>query len=303
MRRLLVVLNRSAGSGDDPAVEAALGALRRDADVTVLMTADETELVEAVAARGDRRLVVIGGDGSLHAAVRALDRAGGLGPDEPVGLIPAGTGNDFARALGLPLDPVEGAGVVLAGRPRPVDLLRDDAGGTVVNAVHAGVGARAGAEATRFKSRLGTAAFPLGAAIAGVTSSGAPLRVEVDGHVVVHEAGGWRADGSTDVLMLAVCNGPTIAGGTPLAPGALVDDGLADVVVCAATGPVARAAFAAALLAGSHVDRDDVLVTRGRQVTFSGPPVEVIADGELQEPVGSRTWRVEQHAWSVLVPS
>ena len=102
--------------------------------------------------------------------------------------------------------------------------------------------------------------------------------------------------------MLGVCNGPTIAGGTPLAPGAVLDDGLVEVVVCTATGPVARAAFAAALLAGRHVDRDDVLVTRGRQVTFAGPPVELDADGEIHEPVGSRTWRVEHRAWAVLVP-
>ena len=65
---------------------------------------------------------------------------------------------------------------------------------------------------------------------------------------------------------------------------------------------MARAAFAAALLAGRHVDRDDVLVTRGRQVTFAGPPVELDADGEIHEPVGSRTWRVEHRACAVLVP-
>jgi YegS/Rv2252/BmrU family lipid kinase len=302
MQSLLVALNRAAGTADDASVEAALSELRRGAEVTVAATADHTELVEAVADLGDRRLVVIGGDGSVHAAVVALDRAGRLDPGEPVGIIPRGTGNDLARALGLPLDPVDAAAAVLAGRPRPVDLLRDAEGGLVVNAVHVGVGARASAEATRFKSRLGTAAFPLGAAIAGVTSTGAELRVEVDGDVVVHEAAGWAADGSVGVLMLGVCNGPTIAGGAPLAPDALVDDGMADVVVCTATGPVARVAFAAALLAGSHVDRPDVLVTRARQVTFRGPPVELVADGELQEEVPSRTWRVQHHAWSVLVP-
>jgi diacylglycerol kinase family enzyme len=72
--------------------------------------------------------------------------------------------------------------------------------------------------------------------------------------------------------------------------------------VCTATGPVARAAFAAALLTGRHVDRDDVLVTRGRQVTFTGPPVDLNADGELESGVTSRTWQVRRHAWSVLVP-
>ncbi|MFD2091112.1 diacylglycerol/lipid kinase family protein [Blastococcus deserti] len=302
MQGLLVVVNRAAGTTDDDSVAAALKALRAGADVRVAATAGADELMEAVATRGDRRVVVVGGDGSVHAAVRALDRVGALATEEPVGIIPRGTGNDLAGTLGLPPDPAEAAAVVLTGVGRPVDLVRDDAGGVVVNAVHVGVGALAGAEAVRFKDRLGAAAFPLGAAIAGATTSGWPLRVEVDGRVAVHEAEGWAADGSTDVLMVAVCTGRTIGGGAPLAPDARVDDGLADVVVCAATGPVARAAFATALLAGRHGERDDVVVTRGREVSFSGPPVDLNADGELQEGVASRTWRVQRHAWSVLVP-
>jgi diacylglycerol kinase family enzyme len=300
MQGLLVVLNRGAGTADDEAVEAALTSLRGRADVAVAETADEDELADALRGRGDRRLVVMGGDGSVHAAISALHRIGGLDAGEPVGILPRGTGNDLAQSLGLPLDPVEAASVVLGGRPRRLDLLRADDGGLVVNAVHAGVGARASAEAVRFKDSLGVAAYPLGAAIAGVTAAGVGLRVEVDGRLVSHDD--WVADGSTDVLMVGVCNGPSIAGGTPLAPGALVDDGLADVVVCTATGPVARAAFATALLAGSHVDRDDVVVTRGREVTLSGGPVDLVADGELQEAVQSRTWHVDASAWSVLAP-
>jgi diacylglycerol kinase family enzyme len=302
-KRLLVVVNGAAGSTDDESVDTVLAALLAGADVDVAATADHDELLEVVRARGERRLVVVGGDGSVHAAVRALDRAGVLDPGEPLGIVPCGTGNDLARTLGLPLDPAEAAAVVLTGHPRPVDLVRDDVGGLVVNAVHVGVGALAGAEAVRFKERLGRAAFPLGAAIAGVTSSGWPLRVAVDGEIVVHPDQGWAADGSIDVLMVAVCTGRTIGGGAPLAPQALVDDGLADVVVTTATGPAARAAFAAALRIGRHVERPDVLITRGREVTFSGPPVALNGDGEIEEGVDSRTWRVERHAWSVLVPA
>jgi diacylglycerol kinase family enzyme len=302
VQQLLVVVNRAAGSADDEAVEAAVSALRSGADVTVAATAGPAELLRAVRDHRDRRLVVIGGDGSVHAAVTALDAAGGLAAEEPLGIIPLGTGNDLAQALGLPLDPVEGAAVVLTGAARPLDLVRDDAGSLVVNAVHLGAGARAGAEAVRFKDRLGSAAYPLGAVIAGVTVAGWQLRVEVDGRVVEHEAAGWSADGTTGVLMVALCNGPTIGGATPIAPDAEVDDGLVDVVVSAATGPLARAAFAAALSGGRHVGRDDVLVVRGREVTVSGGPVDLVADGELEEGVTGRTWRAEHHAWSVLVP-
>jgi diacylglycerol kinase family enzyme len=302
VQQLLVLVNGAAGSADDDAVESALHALRGGADVTVAATADPAELRRAVETRGDRRLVVVGGDGSVHAAVTALDAVGGLDPDEAIGIIPRGTGNDLAQALGLPLEPAESAAAVLMGSPRRLDLLRDDAGGLVVNAVHLGAGAQASAEAVRFKERLGAAAYPLGAVLAGVTSAGWPLRVQVDGRIVGQGDGGWSLDGTTDVLMVGVCNGPTIGGATPLAPDATPDDGVVDVVVSTATGPLARAAFATSLNAGRHVERDDVLVVRGREVTVAGGPVGLVADGELEEGVLRRTWRVEHHAWSVLVP-
>jgi diacylglycerol kinase family enzyme len=215
---------------------------------------------------------------------------------------PRGTGNDLARTLGLPLEPDAGAAAVLAGRPRPLDLLEDDTGGLVVNAVHAGVGARAGAQADRLKEQLGVVAYPVGAALAGVGSPGWPMRVEVDGRVATHPGEGWAADGTREVLMLGICTGRSIGGGTPLAPHAEPDDGLADVVVSVATGPVARAAFAAALATGEHVDRPDVLVLRGRRVAVTGGPVDLDADGEVEEGVPARTWRVRRHGWSVLVP-
>ena len=302
MQQLLAVVNRAAGDMDDDSVESALTALREGADVTVAATAGADELLQAVRGRGDRRLVVIGGDGSVHAAITALDAAGGLHADDPVGIIPRGTGNDLARALGLPLDPVESAAVVLTGAARPLDLLRDDAGGLVVNAVHLGAGARAGHEAARFKDRLRSAAYPLGAVLAGVATTGWDLRVEVDGRGVGPDAADRSPDGSTGVLMVGVCNGPTIGGARPLAPDALMDDGLLDVVVSAATGPLARATFATALSTGRHVERDDVLVVRGREVTVAGGPVDLVADGELEEGVVRRRWRVAHHAWSVLVP-
>ena len=164
MPRLLVVVNRAAGTTDDESLEAALTVLRSGADVTVAATADADDLRRAVTGRQDRRLVIVGGDGSVHAAVTALDAVGGLAAEDPIGIIPLGTGNDLGQALELPLDASESAAVVLTGTPRRLDLVRDNSGGVVVNAVHVGAGARAAAEAARFKDRLGPAAYPLGAA-------------------------------------------------------------------------------------------------------------------------------------------
>jgi diacylglycerol kinase (ATP) len=71
----------------------------------------------------------------------------------PVGLVPLGTGNDFARGVGIPLDHIEAARLVRTGRPRPVDLIVDDSGGVVVNAVHVGAGAGAAVKARPLERR------------------------------------------------------------------------------------------------------------------------------------------------------
>ncbi len=73
-------------------------------------------------------------------------------------------------------------------------------------------------------------------------------------------------------------------------------------MVSAATGPAARAAFAVALLGGRHLDRDDVVRVRGREVTVSGGPAGLDVDGDLLGPVAARTWRVAPGGWSVSVP-
>lgn len=293
MTRLLVVTNASAGSADEENVAAALEVLRGGADVRVESCDGPDELAGLLGGRDGRTVVLAGGDGSLHLAVSVLRSRGELSADEPLGLLPLGTGNDLARTLGLPLDPGEAARVLLSGRPRRLDLVTDDAGGVVVNAVHLGIGAEAAEQASALKGRLGKAAYAVGSAVAGVRETGWAVRVEVDGQVV-HEG--------EPVLMVGVCNGRSVGGGAELAPDAVVDDGLLDVVVATSTGPLARLGFGVAMRGGEHVAREDVLAVRGRTVTVSGEPFPTNADGEVGDPVSSRTWTVEPAAWSMLVP-
>ncbi|PZF82635.1 diacylglycerol/lipid kinase family protein [Jiangella anatolica] len=294
MTRLLVITNSRAGGARDDAVATALGVLRAGGDVEPAEL-DPDALPGVLARHPEHRPVVLGGDGSVHLLVATAHRLGLLDrPPFRFGLIPLGTGNDLARALGLPLDPARAAAVALSDTEREVDVLVDDAGGVVVNAVHLGVGAEAGRRAVPLKPRLGRLAYPVGSAVAGASARGWRLRVSVDGAVV---AGGERR-----ALLVALGNGVTIGGGAPVTPSAQVDDGRMDVVVSFSTGWRARLAFAAALVRGRHPERHDVVEARGHRVVVAGGPVPLNADGELSELTGARTWTVLRHALRVTVP-
>lgn len=294
MHRLLVVTNTAAGDADDDNVSIALEVLRSRADVQVAECGSPDDLDAILGSRDGRRLVVAGGDGSLQVTVATLRSRGELSRDDALALLPMGTGNDLARALGVPLEPAPAAECVLGGTSRHLDLLVDDSGGVVVNVVHVGVGAEAAEAASGMKDAFGRVAYPVGGAVAGARARGWVLRVEVDG-VVVHE--------EEPALMVGVCNGRSIGGGAELAPDARPDDGLLDVVVVTSTGPLARFGFGVAMRSGDHVEREDVLAVRGRLVTVSGDAFPLNADGEVRAPVTRRTWSVEPAAWALIAPS
>jgi diacylglycerol kinase (ATP) len=291
---MLVVTNELAGRTEAEAVRKVVEELGGEPEVELVTCCQQSDLDAMLDRRGDRTVVVVGGDGSLHTMLKHLRRRGEAATC-PVGLIPLGTGNDFARGMGIPLDSLEAARLVRGGQPRPVDLIVDDADGVVVNAVHVGAGAEAAMRAKPFKRRLRRAAFPLGAVIAGATVRGWRLRVEVDGYRVT--------SGRQRVLMIGIANAPTIAGGTAeLGPGASPTDGKAEVTVSLATGWLARVGYSIALLRGRHPERADVINMPGMAVTVSGSPFYVNADGELTGPVRRRSWRVEPGAWRCVLP-
>ncbi len=298
MDPLLLITNTDAGGGLSEGLDTALGVLRKVADVEVARTGNPGELDSVLHRAGTRPIVVAGGDGSMHAVVSALHRRHELA-ERTLGLIPLGTGNDFARTLGIPLDPGEAAAALLSGTPRPMDLIVDELGGVVVNSVHAGASAQASRRGARWKRRLGPfgigiLGYPIGAAMAAVRPPFVRLRIEADGTVI--------ADMDQHILMVAVGNGASVGGGTELTPDADPEDGRLDVMVSFATGPLERIGYVWHLRTGDHPKREDVVSVRARQVTVSGEHFFLAADGEISGPERRRSWHLEAGAYTMIAP-
>jgi YegS/Rv2252/BmrU family lipid kinase len=300
---LLVITNEDAGTADGEALSTALKVLREKCSVDLQSTANPGELDGVLQRAGGRRIVVAGGDGSLHAVVAALYRRHEL-DHTVVGLLPMGTGNDFARSLDIPLDLEAAADVILSGEVRPMDLVVDELGEVVVNNVHVGAGAQASRRGARWKDRLGQVGFgtvnlgrlgyPIGAALAAFQPPSVHMHVEVDGTVVT--------DLDRPVLMVAIGNGASVGGGTELTPEADPEDGRVDVMISHAVGATAKVGYALHLRRGEHHRRNDVQYLRGSQVTISGDAFWISADGEISGPERQRSWHVEPAAYSFILP-
>jgi diacylglycerol kinase family enzyme len=294
MPSFLVLTSPSAGNTGDDTLEPALDVLRAAGEVEVVSTGSPDELDAVLDRRGDRTPVVAGGDGSIHAIVAALHRRGELDVG-PLGLLPLGTGNDFARSLELPVDPAEAAGVIVSGTPRPLDLIVDEDGGVVVNSVHAGAGADAAKAGRTWKERWGRIGYAIGAVRTIVAPEDIEVSVRVDGEEVCNQ--------TRPVLQVAIGNGAYVGGGAPLTPEARPDDGQLDVLVAATRNLGSRLGYAAGLLVGRHGHRDDVTSRRGTHVEVSGEEFWCSTDGELTGPHRSRAWRLVPGAYALFVPA
>lgn len=281
MSRYLVVANSAAGSHEQEAITAATAVLDADGGATVTSTSEASELEEVIGDLGDRVLVVAGGDGSLHAVVNALLRLDRLG-DVVIGLVPLGTGNDFARGTGIPLDPAEAAAAIRDHDEQPTDLIVDCFGTIVVNGVHLGVGADASRASEVWKPRLGRLGYVAGAVIAGLRPQFVRVRVCVDEREVY----------AGHVVQVAIGNSSHVGGGTELIPGADPDSGTLTVIVSRELTRLGRLAYMAHLRRGEHHRMREVTRLRGHSVSVEGEPFLLSTDGELSGPLEHCSWEV-----------
>jgi len=293
---IAVLSNPSAGKGRaGREAEAALTHLRgRGADVRVF-TGDSaaSSLVLAAQALDEdpRVLVIVGGDGTLSGILDLL-----CATSVPVALVPAGTGNDLARALGLPRhDPAAAAEVALSGVARAIDVgeIRT-AGGVAPFLTIAALGfdAKVSDRTNRLRWPHGVLRYYLALVIELLRLRPMEFTVSVDGAAAV----------DAPATLVAVGNTASYGGGMPLCIGATADDGLLDLVQVAPLSRVRLLRLFPLLLRGTHLSRREVAHRHARSVTVSAPGLVVYADGER---IGEDecTIGIRPAALTVLVPA
>lgn len=299
--RVWLVVNPSAGKNEGVDYVEALGARLRDAfgPVRVVATTGPGEAARAAreaAAAGARTLFVAGGDGTVNEAINGLCEGGTPWAARPaLGIIPLGTGNDFARSVGVegaPLDALEG---LLEAEAHEVDL------GLVNKRVFLNVSAGGLAAETseavtpELKTFAGRFAYVLGGVRAYIEHESFDVRYR-------SSTGGKTLRGRERVSLFAVCNAPTFGGGRVIAPGAKADDGLLEVCLVREAPPFEFAALLAKLAEGKHVDDPHVLWLRATRLElFFDRMTKINADGESFE-ARAASYSVLPRALRVLAP-
>ncbi|GAA1123777.1 diacylglycerol kinase [Microbacterium natoriense] len=271
---IAVLANPFSGKGRGRrAAEAAVAHLRdRGADVRAYAggsAADTHRLAAAALADAPRALVIVGGDGTLSGVLDELCAA-----SVPLVLVPAGTGNDLARALGLPRgDAPAAAELALTGVQRPIDVgvvATRDSTRRFLTIAALGFDAKVSDRTNRLRWPHGALRYYLALLIELARLRPMDFRLSVDGADPEHAPGTLIAVGSTS----------SYGGGMPVCAGAIPDDGLLDVVQVAPIGRMRLLRLFPLLLQGRHLDRREVRHRRAKTVSVSAPGLVVYADGE-----------------------
>ncbi|WP_260857184.1 YegS/Rv2252/BmrU family lipid kinase [Microbacterium sp. 1.5R] len=271
---IAVLTNPFAGKGRGrAAADAALDRLtERGAEVRVYSgaTAVETkELVARAIAARPAAIVVVGGDGTLSGIIDDLVAAA-----LPVALVPAGTGNDLARALHLPRhDPSAAVDLVFDGTPRTIDVGEVRSGnGTAPFLTIAALGFDA-----RVSERTNILRWPHGALRYYLALVIELVRLRPLRFVVAVDGG---ADERRPGTLIAVGNTASYGGGMPVCVGADATDGMLDLVEVEPLGRLRLLRLFPLLLRGTHLARPEVSHRRARSVSVRAPGLVVYADGE-----------------------
>jgi diacylglycerol kinase (ATP) len=292
-----VLRNPAAGRGRHaPVVDAAFDALR--AGGYELRVLDASTIPEALAAgrravdEGATALIAMGGDGTVNLGLQAV-----AGRPAAFGVVPVGTGNDFAAEVGLPADPVAAARQVAEAlrtrRTRAVDLARIDGPDGFTRrfaaVLGAGFDALVNERANAMRWPHGRRRYDLAIFAELVRLRPRHYRITLDGQVL-----------EQDAVLVAFGNATSYGGGMRMCPAAELADGLLDVVIA---GPISRTTLLRLqprVYSGTHVTHPAVSTRRARTITIEAEGITAYADGERMCPLPI-TITVEPGALSLLV--
>ncbi|MFE4636863.1 diacylglycerol kinase [Streptomyces sp. NPDC056773] len=289
---ITLFVNPTAGSGRAAhAAQPAASALR-EAGFSVRSVVggdapDALARLRTAVREGTGAVIAVGGDGMVSLALQAL-----AGTGVPLGVVAVGTGNDFARAMGLPVREPARAGRLAAealkeGRVREIDLGRVTGAGD-------GTGAGAGADGTwygtvlcsGFDSRVndrgnrmrlpaGRFKYDLAMALELAAFRPFPYRITLDDGPVLE----------TEATLVAVGNGSSYGGGMRICADAVPDDGLFDVTVVGDCSRTTLLKVFPRVYKGTHLDHPKVTVHRAAKVTLEAAGITAYADGEPLGPL------------------
>ncbi len=271
--RVLTIANPQSGAFAK--CGEALNALQSAGPVFEVISAGDLPKALTEAARLEcERIVVIGGDGTMSRLINSLGQ--NLGRYE-LAILPAGTGNDLARSLGLTLDdPLAACNLALTGMATPLDVLCHHRGlpEYILNAVTCGFGGQIAAETgSDEKSRWGRLAYWLKALSKLGDLPQYQLEILADGECQKHTA-----------LGLWISNGRYIGGGFPIAPTAELDDGLLEVTILPAMATLDLLSAGIEVTLGGVEQAGTLIQFQARQVQIrSSPPLPLSIDGESAE--------------------
>ncbi|MEO5535922.1 MAG: diacylglycerol kinase family protein [Pseudolysinimonas sp.] len=281
-KKLVVAINPSASFGASrhvgPAVVQTLRAMGHE--VTSLTEPDFEQLLASARAALKKHpdaLVMVGGDGMVNLGTNLV-----AGTRVPLAIIPSGTGNDMARALGIPFDNTEAAiaslNAALAVGPRTIDAGRiswtDPVTGEAGErwfacALSAGFDAIVNERANNMEHPKGPSRYIIAMLAELVKLKPLSYRLTIDGTVLDSKA-----------VLVAIGNGVSLGGGMKITPDAKLDDGLLDVLV---VQPLSRTAFLRIfprVFKGTHVTDPRVQITRAKKVRIEAEGIAAYGDGE-----------------------
>ena len=273
-----VLVSPNGGRGRARAASSVVKSVIEDAGHTAVDLSGDSARASVAAAKqavagGAQRLVAVGGDGTLHLALQAV-----AGTDTVLGLVPAGTGNDFARAMGLFEAPVEQATQQALGVARPLDVI-ESGGAWVASTVTAGFSVDVNNTADAMRFPRGPSRYTVATLLTVPRLRHRRLRFLVDGQRHEFTSALW-----------AVANTPSFGGGMAICPDANPADGLLNLTVVGDAGRITLLRLLPTVFTGAHVHHPKVHTLQGETITVTeiggeGAPAasELRGDGE---PIG-----------------